>query len=191
MEQVRRLRQQKGWTQAELAFHAGMGPTAVNQIETGRREPSAGSLRKLADALGVSIPDLFEGTDSGKASAPPLSFDESERRARVEDLAAHMSWRAGEIEREVADPDSPHFRDGEAVHRWSSSLNREYRVLSEYRDRLRQEPDEDAMVLDRAQVRLWRALEAGRTREAERDAWDREADDIRDKQPARPGIGGE
>lgn len=189
------MRQKKGWTQATLAYHAGMGPTAVNQIETGRREPSAGSLRKLADALGVSIPDLFEGADSGKAFAPSLPFDESERRAKAEDLAAHIRWRAGEIEREIEEkipaPDPSQPYDGEEVYRLSSAWYRERDVYEDYRGELKPSPDDEEMI-EGALERLEQVLEAGRARDKARGgAWDRAGADLRERQPARPGIGGE
>jgi transcriptional regulator with XRE-family HTH domain len=67
MEEVRRLRQAKGWNQNELAFHADLAPSVISLLETGKREPNATTLRKLAEALEVRIPDLFEDSGSGKA----------------------------------------------------------------------------------------------------------------------------
>jgi transcriptional regulator with XRE-family HTH domain len=75
MREVRRLRQEKEWNQAELAFHAGLAPSVISEIETGKRDPSAGTLRKLASALEVDVPELFERADPLKAQAP-LPFGE-------------------------------------------------------------------------------------------------------------------
>jgi transcriptional regulator with XRE-family HTH domain len=75
MREVRRLRQAKEWNQAELAFHAGLAPSVISEIETGKRDPSAGTLRKLANALEVDVPDLFGRSEDLKAQAP-LPFDE-------------------------------------------------------------------------------------------------------------------
>ncbi len=84
MEEVRRLRQEKGWNQNELAFHAGLAPSVISLVETGRREPNAATLRKLAAALGVEIPDLFKRPEAPKAEAPPSpepeEVPEEERR---------------------------------------------------------------------------------------------------------------
>lgn len=52
------VREYRGLSQAELAEKAGMVPSAVSHFETGRRDPSLGSLRKLARALSVSLDDL-------------------------------------------------------------------------------------------------------------------------------------
>jgi transcriptional regulator with XRE-family HTH domain len=57
--QIRRLRKAKGWTVAQLAVYADMSPSAVSQIETGRRNPTAASMLKLAEALEVEVRDFF------------------------------------------------------------------------------------------------------------------------------------
>jgi transcriptional regulator with XRE-family HTH domain len=57
--EVRRRREAMGWSQPKLAVEAGMAVSAVSQIETGKRAPSANSLSKLAEAFGVEIGDLF------------------------------------------------------------------------------------------------------------------------------------
>lgn len=58
-QEIKRLREARGWIQAKLAVEAGMAPSAVNQIENGKRSPSANSLNKLARALDVEVADLF------------------------------------------------------------------------------------------------------------------------------------
>ncbi len=84
MEEVRRLRLEKGWNQNELAFHADLAPSVISLVETGRREPNAATLRKLANALGVEIPDLFRRPEAPKVEAPhspePEKASEEERR---------------------------------------------------------------------------------------------------------------
>jgi transcriptional regulator with XRE-family HTH domain len=58
-EEVKRLRQAKGWTQEQLAVYAGSSQPTVNLLEAGKRNPSASTLEKLARALGVEVVDLF------------------------------------------------------------------------------------------------------------------------------------
>ena len=58
-EEVRRYRQELRLTGAQLAARAGMAPSAVSQIETGKRIPSSTSVMKLAEALGVEVAELF------------------------------------------------------------------------------------------------------------------------------------
>jgi transcriptional regulator with XRE-family HTH domain len=58
-EEIRRRRRQLGLTGTELAVRAGMAPSAVSQIETGKRTPSSASVIKLAAGLGVEVGDLY------------------------------------------------------------------------------------------------------------------------------------
>lgn len=57
---VRRLRKGRGLTQEQLAHDAGIDLTYLGGIERGRRNPSLAVLVRLADALGVQPPALFE-----------------------------------------------------------------------------------------------------------------------------------
>jgi transcriptional regulator with XRE-family HTH domain len=75
MKTLRRLRTERGLSQAKLAARAELDPSTVNQIERGAREASPATLRKLADALNVSIADLLEDP-SPKAQAP-LPLDDA------------------------------------------------------------------------------------------------------------------
>lgn len=55
---LRVYRDLRGLTQAELAARAGVSRVTVAEIETGRKQGSIATLRKLADALGVTLDDL-------------------------------------------------------------------------------------------------------------------------------------
>jgi transcriptional regulator with XRE-family HTH domain len=48
-------------SQADLAQKTGLEPSAISHFETGRRRPSLGNLKRLAEALGVSIDTLVYG----------------------------------------------------------------------------------------------------------------------------------
>ena len=56
---VRKLRQQRGLTQEELAFEAEIDLTYMGGIERGRRNPSLLVMARIADALSVSLPKLL------------------------------------------------------------------------------------------------------------------------------------
>lgn len=49
----------RGLTQAALAERAGENRVTVTEIETGRKTGSVATLRKLADALDVTVDDLM------------------------------------------------------------------------------------------------------------------------------------
>ena len=50
---LRRLRQQKGWSQEKFAFEAGVHRTYVSDLERGARNPTIKVIDKLAKTLGV------------------------------------------------------------------------------------------------------------------------------------------
>jgi transcriptional regulator with XRE-family HTH domain len=64
-KRVRDFRYAKGWGPDELASRAEISRTALYQIESGKTElPRAGTLRRIAKALDVSI-DVLLGNDVG------------------------------------------------------------------------------------------------------------------------------
>jgi ribosome-binding protein aMBF1 (putative translation factor) len=52
---LKREREKRGWSRAELARRASMSPSDVGKIEAGRATPYDSQLRKLAKALGVPV----------------------------------------------------------------------------------------------------------------------------------------
>jgi transcriptional regulator with XRE-family HTH domain len=58
-ERLRDWRLKRGLTQEELARKADVPTVSVSHFETGHRFPNAESLRRLADALGVSADYLL------------------------------------------------------------------------------------------------------------------------------------
>jgi transcriptional regulator with XRE-family HTH domain len=61
-KRIRQLRNAKGWSQEQLAEQAGMHRTYMWGIEQGLRNPSVRHLAQVADALNVSIADLFQNS---------------------------------------------------------------------------------------------------------------------------------
>ncbi len=57
---LRRLRQEKGWSQEEFAFEAGLHRTYVSDLERGARNPTITVVEKLAKALGVKPGQLLD-----------------------------------------------------------------------------------------------------------------------------------
>ena len=58
-DRMKRLRAERGLTQAQLAKRLGVSPSAVGMYEQGRREPDAQTLTRLADVLQCSTDELL------------------------------------------------------------------------------------------------------------------------------------
>ena len=63
---LRRLRDARGLTQQALADSIGTSRPAVGRMEAGASKPSLGVLRKLADALSVTLDELTGRTTTTK-----------------------------------------------------------------------------------------------------------------------------
>lgn len=58
---LKRLRAQRGWTQEELAQRSGVSRVTISRFESeAEPSPRVETLEKLADALEVSLVDLFQ-----------------------------------------------------------------------------------------------------------------------------------
>ncbi len=83
---IKALRLERELQQRQLAEKAGLTPSMVSQIESGRLTPSLHTLGKIAGALGVPIGSLFDGAPAGrihvtrKRDYPVVTFDGSSER---------------------------------------------------------------------------------------------------------------
>jgi transcriptional regulator with XRE-family HTH domain len=57
---LKRLREQRGFTQATLAGKVGVSRAYLARLEMGRHDPPLSRLRKLAKALKVPIAELLK-----------------------------------------------------------------------------------------------------------------------------------
>jgi transcriptional regulator with XRE-family HTH domain len=57
---VRHIRQERGWSQEDLAFEAGLDRTYISGVERGVRNPTVLVLSELAQALKVPPARLLE-----------------------------------------------------------------------------------------------------------------------------------
>ncbi len=81
-ELLRKAREDKGLTQAELATKAGFQPSAIAHFESGRRSPSLDNLRRLADTLAVNL-DYMLGRQLQPQSAGPAAEELLKDFARI------------------------------------------------------------------------------------------------------------
>jgi transcriptional regulator with XRE-family HTH domain len=71
-DRLRKTRDSKGLSQADLAQKAGFQPSAIAHFESDRRAPSFDNLRRLADALTVTI-DFLLGRETEPKTAGPVA----------------------------------------------------------------------------------------------------------------------
>jgi transcriptional regulator with XRE-family HTH domain len=58
---LRKLREERRWSQAQLAKRADVTDAYIAQLETGtRKNPSLEVLKRIAKALGVPVTELLE-----------------------------------------------------------------------------------------------------------------------------------
>ena len=62
-ERLKELRLARGLSQEALAFKSGMHRTYLGGIERGERNPSLKNIAVIAEALGVSLSQLFSFED--------------------------------------------------------------------------------------------------------------------------------
>ena len=124
-ERVRFLRRAKGWTLEQAARQAGLARSTLSKIENGQMSPTYEALKKLADGLAISVPQLFtppskaqvsgrmtvtkQGTGQGHATATY----EHELLAGALSKKQMLPYRARIRAREMADFDGWVRHDGE------------------------------------------------------------------------------
>ena len=64
---VRDLRLAKGYTQEAFADRCGFFRTYLSRVETGRANPTLNAIKVIADALGLSITELFRQAEKIKS----------------------------------------------------------------------------------------------------------------------------
>jgi transcriptional regulator with XRE-family HTH domain len=88
-ERLRGLRTAKGWTQADLSHHSGVGKRSIEDYERGRVPRKA--IPELARALGVTPHFLATGEETIE-----------EQVAALIDQIAHLARRIGQLEEVLA-----------------------------------------------------------------------------------------
>ena len=60
---IKRLREQQGWIQKQVAMDLGIGYSNYNKMENGAREPSVDELQKLAKIYSITVDELLNPVD--------------------------------------------------------------------------------------------------------------------------------
>jgi DNA-binding XRE family transcriptional regulator len=92
LEELKRLREEKGWSQTRLAQESGVDRATINQVEGGRRSPTISTLEVLAAALGVEVADFFP------KAQPPLPDLWGKWRSQLELLESCVQYKISRAE---------------------------------------------------------------------------------------------
>jgi transcriptional regulator with XRE-family HTH domain len=84
---LKRLREQRGWSQATLAERAGVSRPYLARLETARQDPRLSTLEKLAKALGVPVARLLQPENYMDEIRAELAKDPALRRAVAREVA--------------------------------------------------------------------------------------------------------
>ena len=94
---IRKLREQTGITQRELASRMDVSPSWISTIESGKSQPSFASLQKIADALQIPLTHVLgEHLD---VISPELK--ESIKRPVIQELLIHVTSLSDEKLRQL------------------------------------------------------------------------------------------
>jgi AcrR family transcriptional regulator/transcriptional regulator with XRE-family HTH domain len=88
--QVRQARMATGTSLRGLARQLGVSPATLSQIETGRTGLSVHRLSRIAEALGLTVPQILDVVVTPASAGPP---GEVEPQRRAPGPAALVSWR--------------------------------------------------------------------------------------------------
>jgi len=61
-KRIKSLRKEAGMSQEELAYRASISPAHLGQIERALKNPTLDTINSIAQALGISLSQLFEET---------------------------------------------------------------------------------------------------------------------------------
>jgi transcriptional regulator with XRE-family HTH domain len=84
------LRNQRGWTQKELARRAGMRAARLSTVESASKRPNLDEFVRLADALEVSLDALRSGEEAARAALRGIVEALDAIRGRLVELHARL-----------------------------------------------------------------------------------------------------
>ena len=104
-DRIRKMRDEKGWTQDDLARAAGISKGFLSDVENGKRNISADNVLKVANALGASLEYLLRGSTPQDEPAalvqipPELSKAAEEMKLSYSDTLALLRTRQSIVAR--------------------------------------------------------------------------------------------
>jgi len=88
-ERVRELRKARNWTLEQAATKAGLARSTLSKIENEQMSPTFDAVKKLAEGLGISVPQLFTPPKSDQVMARMATTLDGEGKAHVTPTYEH------------------------------------------------------------------------------------------------------
>ena len=82
-QRVRDLRKERGWTLEQAAGQAGLARSTLSKIENGQMSPTYEALKKLAEGLSISVPQLFTPPSKAQVSGRLAVTKQGEGQAQA------------------------------------------------------------------------------------------------------------
>lgn len=79
---VRELRKARSWTLEQAATQAGLARSTLSKIENGQMSPTYDALKKLAEGLEISVPQLFTPPSKGQVNGRMAMTKQGQGAAR-------------------------------------------------------------------------------------------------------------
>ena len=93
IDNIRRIRQEKGISQLRLSIFSGTSASYIGLMETYKNIPKLSTIERIAEALNVPVLDLFSA-DTTVTTQPTESNREEERKQKIrEHLKAELLSR--------------------------------------------------------------------------------------------------
>ena len=94
-ERIRKLRKERDWTQRELSEKTGVDPKNISSYESGRLIPSRRTLKRFAEAFGLTIEELTVE----QSQQPTLAIGDPEMLSLFREISrlseidqTHIKW---------------------------------------------------------------------------------------------------
>jgi transcriptional regulator with XRE-family HTH domain len=92
---VRELRKAKGWTLEQAATQAGLARSTLSKIENGQMSPTYDALKKLAQGMAISVPQLFTPAAQAQVSGRIVVTKSGEGQAHATATYEHELLAGG------------------------------------------------------------------------------------------------
>jgi transcriptional regulator with XRE-family HTH domain len=86
---VRELRKARNWTLEQAASQAGLARSTLSKIENGQMSPTYDALKKLAEGLEISVPQLFTPPVKGQVNGRMIVTKQGEGAERLTTTYEH------------------------------------------------------------------------------------------------------